>query len=149
MADVSFVDEAVIEIASGSGGDGAVAYRREKYVPNGGPAGGDGGRGGSVVFIAEPGMSTLHAFRHRRKVAAEHGQPGGTARKTGASGDDAVVSVPLGTLLFDLDAEDEARAAQGATATAAGAAHAEDMLCEPLADLSEAGQRFVAAKGGP
>lgn len=96
-----FVDKAVIKIKAGNGGDGAVAFHREKYVAAGGPDGGDGGRGGNVVFVPDDGMNTLSDFRYQRKFAAGHGGNGGAKRCFGKSGEDCVVRVPRGTLLYD------------------------------------------------
>ncbi|MCB1299625.1 MAG: hypothetical protein KDB08_11695, partial [Microthrixaceae bacterium] len=100
-----FVDEAEIEVQSGAGGDGIVAFRREKYVPKGGPNGGDGGRGGDIVLVADPNVSTLLDFKHSRRIKAPNGQPGGGSDKKGASGAHVEVHVPVGTLVFDVDDE--------------------------------------------
>jgi GTP-binding protein len=97
---VQFIDEARIEVAAGNGGDGIVAWRREKYVPKGGPAGGDGGHGGSVYVEAAADLTTLVEFRFRRRFAAESGKPGGTSNKSGKSGDDLTIRVPVGTLVY-------------------------------------------------
>ncbi|PSR22068.1 MAG: GTPase ObgE [Sulfobacillus acidophilus] len=94
-----FVDEATIFVQAGSGGNGSVAFRREKYVPDGGPAGGDGGRGGDVIFQVDPGLNTLMDFRHQRHFRAQPGQPGGTNRRHGRDGTDLVVKVPPGTVV--------------------------------------------------
>ncbi len=96
-----FVDKAVIKIKAGNGGDGAVAFHREKYVAAGGPDGGDGGRGGSVVFVPDDGMNTLADFRYQRKYVAAPGGNGGAKRCSGRSGEDCIVRVPRGTLLYD------------------------------------------------
>jgi len=109
-----FVDEALVNVRSGRGGNGLVSFRREKFVPRGGPDGGDGGRGGDVVVRADPGLKTLLDFRYRRKYAAGDGASGGKNRRTGRSGADLVLRVPVGTLvmteageaLADLDAPD-------------------------------------------
>ncbi|TXD40814.1 GTPase ObgE [Lujinxingia vulgaris] len=119
-----FVDEAKVEVRAGRGGDGALAFRREKFVPRGGPAGGDGGRGGSVIVRATHNANTLADYRHRRTVRAEDGRPGGGDNKTGRNGEDAWIEVPVGTLIHD--------AKTG----------------ELLADLMEDGEEFVVAKGG-
>jgi len=124
---VQFIDEATITVAAGNGGDGLVAWRREKYIPKGGPAGGDGGHGGTVYLEASPELSTLVEFRFKRHFAGDSGKPGGTSNKSGRSGEDLVVPVPVGTLVY--------RAAEG----------------EPerfFADLSRAGERVLVAKGG-
>jgi GTP-binding protein len=124
---VQFIDEATIAVAAGNGGDGIVAWRREKYIPKGGPAGGDGGHGGSVYLEAVPELSTLVEFRFKRSFAAETGKAGGTSNKSGKSGDELVVAVPVGTLVY--------RTFEGKTEAY-------------LADLTEAGARVLVAKGG-
>ena len=96
-----FIDVATIQIKAGNGGDGAVSFHREKYVAAGGPDGGDGGRGGNVVFVPEDGANTLSDFRYKRKFAAENGQPGGAKRCFGKTGADCVIQVPRGTLIYD------------------------------------------------
>ena len=122
-----FIDEAVVSVAAGAGGDGCIAWRREKFVPRGGPAGGDGGKGGDVVFVADPSLATLRDQKYQPEIRAERGGAGGGNGRTGADGADALVRVPAGTVLHDLDATE-------------GAA--------PLADLAEAGARCVVARGG-
>jgi len=124
---VQFIDEAEITVAGGDGGDGIVAWRREKYVPKGGPAGGDGGHGGSVYLQATAELSTLVEFRFRRSFAAENGKAGGTSNKSGRSGADVTIGVPIGTIAFR---------------TRADGTH------ELLADLKSDGARALAAKGG-
>jgi GTPase len=124
---VQFIDEAEISVAAGDGGDGIVAWRREKYVPKGGPAGGDGGHGGSIYLQATAELSTLVEFRFRRAFSAEAGRPGGSSKKSGRSGADVTISVPVGTLVF------RSRSNGG-----------EDFL----ADLKDAGARVLAARGG-
>lgn len=96
-----FADSAKIIIKSGKGGDGHVSFRREKYVPNGGPDGGDGGHGGDIIFQVDEGLNTLTDFRHRRKYAAENGQVGGKRNCHGKNGGDLVVKVPPGTIIRD------------------------------------------------
>jgi GTP-binding protein len=124
---VKFIDEASISVAAGNGGDGLVAWRREKYIPKGGPAGGDGGHGGSVYLEATPELSTLVEFRFKRHFAADSGKPGGTSNKSGKSGEDLVIPVPVGTLVYrTLEGEPEAF----------------------LSDLSAPGERVAVAKGG-
>jgi GTP-binding protein len=126
-SDHSFLDEARLTLRSGDGGHGMASFRREKFVPNGGPNGGDGGRGGDVVFIADRNRNTLSEFHYRQKMSAKNGQPGGTQGKTGADGASLEIRLPVGTVVFDADApEDDA----------------------PIVDLAEHGQRFVLAKGG-
>lgn len=94
-----FADRAKIQIRSGKGGDGHVSFRREKYVANGGPDGGDGGKGGDLIFEVDPGLNTLTDFRHKRKYFAEDGEPGGKRRCHGANGADMVIRVPAGTII--------------------------------------------------
>ncbi len=120
----TFVDEARITVSGGNGGNGCLSFRREKYVPKGGPDGGDGGRGGSVVLVADAGRNTLLEFRYRNLFRAERGRHGEGANKTGRSGEDLRIRVPVGTLVID---EEQGRNA---------------------ADLAAAGQEFVAARGG-
>lgn len=96
-----FLDYIEIEIKSGKGGDGAVAFRREKYVPKGGPSGGNGGRGGDVIIIADANLFTLLDFRYKKKYFAEDGNPGGTSLKDGRDGQDIIIRVPVGTLIKD------------------------------------------------
>ena len=96
-----FADRARIFIKSGKGGDGHVSFRRELYVPNGGPDGGDGGRGGDIIFEVDEGLNTLADFRHVRKYVAESGQEGGKRRCHGADGKDLVIKVPEGTVVYD------------------------------------------------
>ncbi|HEX3671310.1 MAG TPA: GTPase ObgE [Candidatus Cybelea sp.] len=124
---MQFIDEAAISVAAGDGGDGIVAWRREKYVPKGGPAGGDGGHGGNIYIEATAELSTLVEFRFRRSFSAESGKAGGTSNKSGRSGPDLTIAVPVGTLVF------KTRADGG-----------EDLV----ADLSLSGTRVLAAKGG-
>ncbi len=94
-----FIDKARIFIKSGKGGDGAISFRREKYVPLGGPDGGDGGRGGSIVFKVDTGMTTLLDFKYKKKYVAEDGVNGGTSKCYGKDGEDLVINVPLGTII--------------------------------------------------
>lgn len=98
-----FVDIAKIHLKAGNGGNGAVSFHREKYVAAGGPDGGDGGKGGDIVFKADSNLSTLADFRYKRKYTAEPGQNGGTSRCTGKSAPDLVISVPVGTLIKDAE----------------------------------------------
>lgn len=97
-----FADRAVIRIRSGKGGDGHVSFRREKYVANGGPDGGDGGRGGDLIFEVDNGLNTLNEFRYNRKFFAGDGEPGGKKRCHGANGADRIVKVPPGTIVREL-----------------------------------------------
>ena len=121
---MKFVDEATIRVQAGNGGHGCLSFRREKYVEKGGPDGGDGGRGGSVYLVADPGMNTLADFRVARKFRAESGQGGAGRNKTGKSGEDLDVVVPCGTVVKDIDTG--------------------EIIC----DLTEAGQRQMVAEGG-
>jgi len=121
---MNFVDEAEIYVKAGDGGPGAVSFRREKYVPKGGPDGGDGGKGGDVVLQADSGLNTLQPFRHKRRFVAESGKAGRGKKMHGKSGRDLIIKVPLGTVVIDKDT--------GLV----------------VADLTEPGQRWIAAKGG-
>ena len=96
-----FADHAKIYIRSGKGGDGHVSFRRELYVAAGGPDGGDGGKGGDIIFEVEKGLNTLGDFRHQRKYLAGDGEPGSRRKKHGKNGEDLVVKVPEGTLIYD------------------------------------------------
>jgi len=119
-----FIDKAKIAVRSGKGGDGVVHFRREKYVPRGGPDGGDGGKGGDVVFVVTPHLNTLFPFRNQRLYRAENGSNGGGNNRTGRSGSDLEVLVPPGTIVYD------------------------DKTGDVIGDLVEEGQRLVVAKGG-
>jgi len=119
-----FVDHARIHVLAGGGGNGCVSFRREKYVPKGGPDGGDGGRGGSVVLEVNPHVRTLLDCREEPRYKAERGRPGSGNNRTGADGADRVIQVPPGTVVKDAES--------GAV----------------LADLVKAGERWVAARGG-
>jgi len=124
---MQFIDEATITVSAGCGGDGIVAWRREKYVPKGGPAGGDGGRGGDVILEASPELSTLVDFRFKKNFTAEPGKAGSTSNKSGRSAEDLIVPVPVGTLAYRIE---------------------EDGREWLLADLSQPGERVCLAKGG-
>lgn len=100
---MKFVDEAVIHVKAGDGGNGCLSFRREKYVPRGGPDGGDGGDGGDVVFVGDAGKSTLLDFQYQRHIRAGRGEHGRGKDQTGARGEDKVVPVPLGTVIYDAD----------------------------------------------
>lgn len=119
-----FIDEAKIFIKAGDGGNGAVAFRREKYVPKGGPAGGNGGKGGDVIFVADRNLMTLLDFNYKRKYIAEDGKPGGNSLKDGRNGENVYIKVPVGTIIKDAETG------------------------ETIADLTEDGATFVAARGG-
>lgn len=94
-----FADSAKIIIKSGRGGDGCVSFRREKYVPDGGPDGGDGGKGGDVIFVVDDSINTLNEFRHKHKFAAQIGEQGGKRNCSGKKGEDLIVKVPAGTII--------------------------------------------------
>ena len=119
-----FIDEVSVRVISGKGGDGVVHFRREKYVPFGGPDGGDGGRGGDVILQVQPTLNTLSSFQHRKVFRAEDGARGGGSNQTGRSGEDLIIPVPPGTVVYDADSG------------------------ETLGDLVEAGQRLVVCQGG-
>lgn len=121
---MKFIDEVTLFAASGHGGAGCVSFRREKFIPFGGPNGGDGGKGGDVVFEAEAGLSTLLELRHKPHQKAEKGHNGMGKDRHGASGADRVIRVPIGTIIKDAETG------------------------EQLADLTEHGQRVVLLKGG-
>ena len=103
MATSNFIDTATISVRAGKGGDGVVTFHREKFVAAGGPDGGDGGRGGDIIFVADDNLSTLMDFRYKRKYAAQDGENGRAKRQTGADGDDLVIRVPRGTVLKEAD----------------------------------------------
>lgn len=121
---MKFVDEATVRVEAGAGGSGCASFRREKFVPRGGPDGGDGGRGGSVCLVARSDINTLVEFRVRRRFAAENGRGGAGRQRTGASGQDLHVAVPVGTVVADLDTG------------------------ETLGDLAAPGQTLEVARGG-
>lgn len=100
---MKFVDEAIIKVQAGNGGHGCLSFRREKFVPRGGPDGGDGGDGGSVILRANPELNTLVDFRYQRHYKAENGQSGMGSNCTGKKGDDLIIEVPVGTLVYDAD----------------------------------------------
>ncbi|MEK6234090.1 MAG: GTPase ObgE, partial [Planctomycetales bacterium] len=100
-----FVDRVKIEVAAGKGGAGCLSFRREKFVPKGGPNGGDGGRGGNVIVVAELGVDHLSALAHRKHWRAEKGKSGGPQNKNGRRGKDLTIRVPPGTLILDADEE--------------------------------------------
>lgn len=119
-----FVDTAQIHIKAGNGGNGLVSFRREKYVPNGGPDGGDGGRGGNIVFKADKNLTTLMDFRYKKEYKAKNGEDGRARNCYGAKGEDLFIRVPLGTIIRDKDSG------------------------KIIKDMSAEGEEFVAAKGG-
>jgi len=98
-----FIDYAEITCSSGKGGSGAITFRREKFVPKGGPNGGDGGKGGSVIFVADQNLHTLQDIRYKKSYQAENGAPGSSNQKTGRAGEDMCIPVPLGTLIREKD----------------------------------------------
>nr|MBS0037233.1 GTPase ObgE [Saprospiraceae bacterium] len=105
MSTTNFIDHIRIDCKSGSGGPGSVHFRREKYVPRGGPDGGDGGRGGHIILRGNDQLWTLLHLRYKRHIKAEHGESGGGSRSTGADGEDVVIEVPLGTVAKDAETE--------------------------------------------
>jgi len=121
---MKFIDEATIQVAAGDGGGGCVSFRREKYVPFGGPDGGDGGDGGSVYLVADSRINTLADFRLKRRFQAERGRKGMGQNRTGKSGEDLVIAVPVGTIVREADTG------------------------ETLGDLVAEGQRLRVAQGG-
>ena len=121
---MKFIDEAIIEVRAGGGGDGCLSFRREKFVPRGGPDGGDGGRGGDVVLVSDGGINSLAQFRYKRKFSAVNGKGGAGRNRTGAGGDDCRIRVPAGTLVFDADTK------------------------ERITDLNQSDTAFVVAQGG-
>ena len=121
---MKFLDECVVDVEAGDGGNGVAAFRREKFVPFGGPAGGDGGRGGDVVLVADPGRSTLYDLKHVRVLSAERGEHGQGKDRYGRAGKDVVARVPLGTIVLSADTN------------------------EKLAELTTPGERVIIARGG-
>jgi len=121
---MKFIDEAVIDVAAGNGGAGCASFRREKFVPMGGPDGGDGGRGGSVVALADANLNTLVDFRYARRHQAGKGEPGRGSDQFGAAGADVVLRMPVGTIITDLETQ------------------------QVIAELLEPQQRVVLARGG-
>jgi len=119
-----FIDEAILYIRSGKGGDGAVHFRREKYVPRGGPDGGDGGRGGNVIIKVTSTLNTLYEFQHKHRFIADDGEQGGRSDRTGRSAEDLIIAVPPGTIVFN---------------------QATGMI---IADLTEDDQEVMVCKGG-
>ena len=121
---MKFIDEATIDVAAGDGGSGCVSFRREKFIPFGGPNGGDGGRGGSVWALADRNLNTLIDYRYARRHEAKNGEPGRGSDQFGAAGDDIVLRMPVGTIVRDADSGDV------------------------LVELLEHDQKFLLAKGG-
>ena len=123
----SFIDEARVTVEAGAGGDGCVSFRREKFIPRGGPDGGDGGRGGNLVLVADRNLVTLLDLRLRPLLRADRGAHGEGGRRHGRDGESVELRVPIGTLIYDEDAPNGA---------------------PPLIDMAVHGQRYVAARGG-
>ena len=121
---MKFVDEATIRVEAGKGGNGCASFRREKYIPFGGPNGGDGGDGGSIFLVTDTGLNTLADFRFQRSYKAQSGENGMSRECTGKSGQDLTIKVPVGTRVFDADTR------------------------EQIGDLVDAGQTLLVAKGG-
>ena len=121
---MQFIDQAEIEVAAGKGGDGIVAFRREKYVPAGGPSGGNGGQGGSVILVAMENLQTLLDFRYLHRFQGENGSRGGPNNCTGAAGSDRLIEIPCGTVVYEADTD------------------------KILGDLIEPGQTLCVAQGG-
>ncbi|HET7528282.1 MAG TPA: GTPase ObgE [Burkholderiaceae bacterium] len=121
---MKFIDETVIDVAAGNGGSGCVSFRREKFIPLGGPDGGDGGRGGCVIAQADPNLNTLVDFRYARRHEAGHGEPGRGSDQFGAAGSDVVLRMPVGTIVTDVNTD------------------------KVVAELLQADQSIVLARGG-
>ena len=119
-----FIDHAQIELQAGKGGAGSISFRREKFIPKGGPDGGNGGRGGNIVIIGDPNLRTLQDFRYKRKYIASNGHPGSSNSKTGKNGDDIKIRIPLGTIVKNLKSS------------------------EVVVDILHNGQSFVICNGG-
>ncbi len=122
-----FIDYSTIRVRAGNGGDGVISFRREKFMPKGGPDGGDGGRGGDIIVVGDPNVNTLLDYRYQKLYKAENGKPGSGARKTGASGEPVILRMPLGTEIFELDEEGKR---------------------VKLADVTVEGEKIVIARGG-
>lgn len=121
---MKFIDEAIIKVEAGRGGNGCLSFRREKFIPRGGPDGGDGGDGGSIYLEATTDLNTLVDFRYKRQYKAENGQAGRGANCSGKKGEDLIIQVPLGTMIFDAETR------------------------ELLGDINQAGERLLIAQGG-
>ena len=121
---MNFIDEAYLEIKAGDGGSGASSFRREKYIPFGGPDGGDGGKGGDIYFKVNTNLNTLIDFQNKKLFNAKNGQRGAGKNKFGAAGEDLIITVPLGTVIYD------------------------DLTDEELIDCNEKSSRYLIAKGG-
>lgn len=123
-----FVDTAKVKLKAGKGGDGAVSFRHEIYIPKGGPDGGDGGKGGSIIFRADSGLNTLIDFRFNPILTAENGKNGASSRSTGRSGKDLILKVPIGTIVYKVE----------------NTTRNKNIIADLIADKQEA----VIAKGG-
>src|SRR5690606_4842349 len=121
---MKLVDEAEIQVSAGNGGNGCVGFRREKFIPLGGPDGGDGGNGGSVWLLADENLNTLVDFRHQRQFRAQRGQNGMGRQMYGKAGDDLVITVPVGTVVTNVETD------------------------EVIGDLAQHGDRLLVAQGG-
>ncbi len=121
---MKFIDTATLHLSAGTGGNGSVSFRREKFVPKGGPDGGNGGRGGDVIFVGDKTKHTLMDFRYKKIYKAENGEKGGVRDRNGRGGEDLIIPVPLGTIVRDINTEDI------------------------LADITEDGMQVLVAKGG-
>ncbi|MBI4411139.1 MAG: GTPase ObgE, partial [Deltaproteobacteria bacterium] len=121
---MKFIDEAIIKVKAGNGGKGCISFRREKWVPRGGPDGGNGGKGGDVIFKADEGLTTLMDFRYRKQYEAKRGVHGKGSQQDGHAGGDIVLTVPVGTLIYN------------------------DETNQLLADLEKHGEKILAARGG-
>ena len=121
---MKFVDEAIIKVQAGDGGNGCASFRREKFIPFGGPNGGDGGDGGNVWLVADEGLNTLVDFRHQRSFKAQRGENGMGSDMYGRGGEDTEIRVPVGTSVINLDTD------------------------ELIGDLTAHGQRLLVARGG-
>ena len=121
---MNFVDIAKIYVKAGNGGDGAVSFHREKYVPRGGPDGGDGGSGGNIIFVADENMSTLLDFKYMQHYRAENGENGRGNNQTGRNGADLIIRVPVGTIVRDME------------------------TCLIVADMSYPGKERIVPRGG-
>ncbi|WP_410472163.1 GTPase ObgE [Faucicola mancuniensis] len=119
-----FIDEAIVTVKAGDGGNGIVSFRREKYIPKGGPDGGDGGKGGSVYVVADDNTNTLVDYRYTRRYEAKRGENGRSKNRSGRKSDDIFLSVPVGTTIIDVDTD------------------------QVIGDLTERGQKIMVAKGG-
>jgi GTPase len=122
-----FIDSAKVRVKAGDGGKGCVSFRREKYIPHGGPDGGNGGKGGSVYFVGDKNKSSLIDFRYTPEIKAKNGSPGQGSLKAGRKGKDVIIQLPAGTLVYIMDTDGEER-----------------LLC----DITEEGQKHLAARGG-